>query len=514
MSNVDNHRGVMEILGRPSHRPAFIHPANVEGISKLFPGLLPDWETIVLNHTRYRLNSAFLPRQNRTKLLRQYRSGTARGTHSYLATHQQTLRGRLGICLSCMETDLKVRGFPVWHRIHLTPSMLYCPTHEEPLMSYCRDCDISHRRAPKTWHPQEVCLCGGPLRRVGVVTKRNSVEAAIAISRMAEDVLMGRIDTSTLSENTGPVLRAKVRRIAEILERRDYQQVAREHLEGRLGNQLALALGFKALTFERATGHHRESAGPLRNPIQNIASVWALFGGWTDFFIEVKRRRTNPRRYDATATTPPKRIRPRRDSKHERWQRQFDLMNVAELSRYRRKCRSEISGAMRLNPSYKRSDIRYLADGQRLTFFATRYDARWLDKNLPSQAGKPSLPKVIERKRAQDEMKRKLVRERYAVALRENPERLISRAFLLSETGNESAYKLGTGTPELEAVLDQCVDTHDSWRERQIKLITDRARTVGKKSKWAERTNFEGCHPRQFSDRLRRAKAWIERNSE
>lgn len=514
MSNVDNYRGVLEILGRHKRRPAFVHPANVEGISKLFPGLLPDWETVVLNHTRYRLNSAFLPRQKRAKLLRQYRSGTAHGANSYLVTHQITLRGRLGICISCMESDRTVPGFPFWHRIHLMPSMLYCPTHGEPLMSYCQDCDISHRRAPKTWHPREVCLCGGPLRRVGVVTNRNSEEAAIAISRMAEDVLKGRIDTSALHENTGPVLGAKVSRIAETLARRDYRQLAREHLEGRLGNQLASALGFTSHTFERATGHHLKTYGPLTNPIQNVASVWALFGGWDDFLIEVKRRRANPGRYDATATTPQKRTRARRDFAYERLKRQFALMNVGELSRFRKSCRSKILAAKQLSLSFKRSEIPKLPDGSRLAFFATNYDARWLDKNLPSLPGGVSPSKQIERKRLRDEVKRKLVLERCAVTLRDNPERFISRAFLLSETGSESGYTLGTGTPELESTLDQCADTHDSWSKRQIKMLAARARMVGKESKWTERKTYEVSSPTQVTKQLNRAKAWIERNSE
>jgi len=228
----------------------------------------------------------------------------------------------------------------------------------------------------------------------------------------------------------------------------------------------------------------------------------------------VKARRANPERYDAHTNTPPKRIRPQSDYKYERWQRQFEQMSAVDLSRYRKDCRSAILAAKRLDVSYTRSDIRYLLDGQKLSFFATHYDRKWLDRYLPSQHGRPGSPKAIERKRTLDEKKRNLVLQRYANTVRDNPERFISRAFLLSETGNESAYKRGTGTPELESTLDQCVDTFDSWSGRQIELVTSMARTVGKQSKWAVRKTFEGLSQRNFSTKLSRAKAWIERNSE
>ncbi|MGT2458976.1 hypothetical protein ACU4GI_39975 [Cupriavidus basilensis] len=343
---------------------------------------------------------------------------------------------------------------------------------------------------------------------------RDSIQAAIAIAKMAEDVMVGRIDTSALADNTGPVLGAKVRFIAQKLDRRDYRQVARGRLESRLGTEFTSAIGFKTLTFERATGHHLTSEGPLRSPIQNIASVWSLFGGWPNFLSEVEARKANPERYDANTWTPPKRIRARPDNKYERWRRQFEQLDAVELKRYRKDCRAAILAAKALNAGFMRGDIRYLPDGQKLTFFATHYDQQWLDRHLPNQQGRPTLLKVIERKHIQDVKKRNDVLQRYEDTIRDNPERFISRAFLLSETGNESAYKRGTGTPELESTLDQCVDTFDSWSKRQIELVTSMARTVGKKSKWAARTTFEGLSERNFSTKLSRAKAWIERNSD
>lgn len=501
----------MALLDRTNYRPAFVHPANVKAIAELFPTLVPDWKSVVMNHTRYRLNSAFLSAPNKRKLLTQYRSGTAHGATSHVVTNQLVLRGRLGICLSCIASDFEVHGFAIWHRIHLMPSILYCPTHEEPLMNFCPRCDISHRRAPKTWHPGEKCLCGGPLRSIAAIRNRKSIEAAVAIAQMAEDVLEGRIDTSALADNTGPVLRAQVRRIAQMLDSRNYCQVARERLELRLGTELTSALGFTALTFKRATGH-TTTAGPLRNPIQNIASIWSLFGGWSDFLSEVIARKANPERYDASTRKPPKRVRVLPDNKFERWRRHFKKMDVIELKHFRETCRSTILAAKTLNPGFMRSEIRNVPDGQKLTFFATHYDQRWLDRNLPSQARKQSLPKVIDRKHRQDMKRRELVRQRYADTIRDNPERRITRAFLLSETGNESAYKRGTGTPELESALDQCVDTYDSWIERRIQFVTLLARQVDEESKWAARETFEGLSKDRLSRRLSEAKAWIDEN--
>jgi len=496
----------MALLDRKRRRPAFVHPSSIEAIAGLFPNL-PNWKTLVMNHTRYRLNSAFLSPPDKKRLLRQYRSGTEHGAKNLI----KMPRGRLGICLSCIALDFEVNKFAIWHRIHLMPSIFYCPKHAEPLMSFCRHCDISHRRAPNTWFPRERCSKGGPLWPTGTIQNRDSVEAAVAIARMADDVLKGRINTLSLAENTGPVLRAKIRCIAQKLDRRDYCQLAREHLESRLGTELSSSLGFKALTFERATGH-TATEKPVRNPIQNIASIWSLFGGWPDFLSEVKSRKVDPERYDASTRIPPKRIRARPDNKYERWHSQFKQFDAIELKRYREDCRSTILAARALNPQFIRSEICNFPNGQKLAFFVTYYDQRWLDHNFPSQQRRTASPKMITRKHSQDIEKRRLVSQRYEDTIRINPERFITRAFLLSETGNESAYKRGTGTSELESTLDRCADTSDTWRKRQIEFVMSLAREVDAESKWATSKTFEGLSKDTLYRRLRKAKAWIEKN--
>jgi hypothetical protein len=511
LSDANNHNGVMALLNKDGHRPAFVHPSNVEGIAELFPGSLPDWENLVMNHTRYRLNSAFLPESKKKGLLKQYRFGGEPGAVGYVGKHQIALRGRLGICLSCIASDYTEHGFAIWHRVHLMPSILYCPTHEEPLMNPCRRRDVSHRRGRKTWHPREQCPGGGALQPIGVVTNHDSLEAAVAIAKMAEDILKGCIDTSAFADNTGPVLRAKVRRVAQALDRRDYHHVAREHLEFRLGTELTPLLGFATHTFVRATGHPT-SEGPLSNPVQNIAAIWSLFGGWHNFLDEVNARKVNPKRYDLESQTPPKRVRLNPDNKFERWRRQFEQFGAIEMKRYRQHCRSAILAEKALLPTFTRNRIRDLPDGQKLAFFATHYDQQWLDKNLPAQTGKPALPSVVAREQRREARKRELVLRRYEDTIRHDPGRRITRAFLLSETGGESAYKRGMGTPELELLLDQCADDFETWSKRQIELVTSLARKVDEKSKWAASETYQGFSGNAFSDRLRRAKTWMEKN--
>ncbi|ORC47436.1 hypothetical protein B2G74_20090 [Burkholderia sp. A27] len=326
---------------------------------------------------------------------------------------------------------------------------------------------------------------------------------------MAEDVLTGRIDTSAFADNTAPVLMTKIRQIAGQLDRRDTRQVAREHLESRLGTELISALGFKARTFKRVAGHWVPE-GALRNPVQNIASIWGLFGGWEEFLIEVKARKTDPNRYDTSAAIQPKRVRPAGDNKYERWHRKIKHLDGIELMRYREHCRSVVLAAKKVNPDFRRSEIRNLPDGQEITFFATHYDQQWLDRNLPSQRGRSDLAKVIERKHALDLKKKGLVLQRYEDTIRDNPERVITRAFLLSETGNESRYKRGQGTPELESTLDRCADTYDSWRKRQIETVMSMARKVDKKSKWGVQETYEALSRKAFSERINRAKTWIK----
>jgi len=510
LSDVNNHRGVMALLDKVEHRPAFVHPSNVEGMAALFPGSLPDWERLVMNHTRYRLNSAFLPDSKRQRLLEQYRFGNQPAAVGYVGKRQK-VRGRLQICRSCMASDFSAHGHAIWRRVHLMPSILFCPTHEEPLMTISPNRDVSHRRGSTTWHPQEQSPRGEDLRPIGSVTNHDSVEAAVAIVKMAQDVLDGRIDTSALADNTGPVLRLRVRRIAQALDRRDYHQVAQEHLEFRLGTELPPLLGFATYTFIRVTGH-TTSDGPLSNPVQNIAAIWSLFGGWHDFLNEVNARKANPEHYDVSAHTPPKRVRLKPNNRIERWERELEELDAIELGRYREHCRSAILAAKAVTPSFTRNKIRSLLGGQKLAFFATHYDQHWLDENLPKQTGKPALPMLIARKQREETRKRELVRQRYEDTIRHYPERRITRAFLLSETGGESAYKRGMGSSELESTLDQCADDFNTWSKRQIGLVTSLAREVDEKSKWASSDTYKGLSERAFSDHLYRAKAWIEKN--
>ncbi|RKE25182.1 TniQ protein [Paraburkholderia sp. BL23I1N1] len=513
LSDVNNHRGVMAVMDKVHHRPAFVHPSNIEGIASLFPGSLPGWESLVMNHTRYRLNSAFLPESKSQALLEQYRLGTLPGSISHVPKHKAVLRGRLQICRSCMESDFATHGHAIWHRLHLMPSIRYCPKHKEALMTFAPGRDVSHRRSPPTWHPRHQCPRGDELRALGRMTNHDSVEAAVAIAQMAQEVLEGHIDTSALAENTGPILRRKIRHIAHTSDRRDYHQVAQENLEWRLGAELTPLLGFAGHTFVRVTGHEA-SDGPLINPVQNIAAIWSLFGGWHDFLNEVNAREVSPKEYDAQARIPPKYVRRTPDKKIERWRRNFEQLDAVEMEHYREQCRSAILAGKTLTPTFTRNSIIDLPDGQKLAFFAFHYDRNWFDENLPSQSRKSALPKVVARKQTLEAKKMELVRQRYEDTIRHDPRRRISRAFLLSETGSESAYKRGTGTPELESLLDQCADKYETWRDRQIELHTSLAKKVDKDSKWATRKTYEGRSKNAFSKRICRAREWIEKNKD
>ncbi|MEX3984060.1 TniQ family protein [Paraburkholderia sp. EG287A] len=508
LTDVNNHRGLMVVMDKVAHRPAFVHPSNIEGLARLFPASLPDWESLVMNHTRYRLNSAFISESKRRALLKQYRFGTEPGAVSHVAKHNIALRGRLQLCRSCMEADRVEHGFVVWHRLHLTPSILYCPKHKEPLVTLPPTSDIGHRRWPATWHPRQQCPRGEELQALGNLTNDDSVKAAIAIAEMAQDVLDGHVDTAALAKNTGPVLRRKIRHIAQTLDRRDYHQLAHEYLNYRLGAELPPLLGFEAHTFIRVTGHPT-AEGPLTNPVQNIAGIWSLFDGWQAFLNEVKSREVAPKRYDAMGFAPPKRVRKTPDNKIERWKRSFEQFSAAEMKRFRTYCRSTILSEKARNSHFTRSAIRNLADGQKLTFFATHFDQRWLDKHLPKQRGK-----FVPSKAMLDVTKRQAVQKRYEETIRNEPGRYLTRAYLLSETSGESIYKSGMGSPELEALLDQLVDEFDTWSERQVNFVTSLAKKIDKSSRWATREAYESRSRNAFSKRISEARQWIKKSKD
>ncbi|CAM2139693.1 protein of unknown function [Pararobbsia alpina] len=57
LSNVSGHSGLMTLLQRDGHRPAFVHSTNVAVTKELFHALLPSLNDVVMKHTRYLLNS-------------------------------------------------------------------------------------------------------------------------------------------------------------------------------------------------------------------------------------------------------------------------------------------------------------------------------------------------------------------------------------------------------------------------------------------------------------------------
>ncbi|MFM0132749.1 hypothetical protein [Paraburkholderia sediminicola] len=273
-------------------------------------------------------------------------------------------------------------------------------------------------------------------------------------------------------------------------------------------------LGFTETAVRRATGI--ESAdGPLGNPIQNVAAIWSLFEGWPAFLDEVNARLEDPERYDERARPAPARLRNRgHDDKFERWMRRFEQMDSDELERFRTEGRSTILGAIASNPQFLRSHLPMLANGHKLYFFAMRFDTKWFDRALPSCGS--TFPSSISRTRklVRDLKSSALVLRRQKRTLRENPERFITRTFLLSETGSESLYVRGTGAPDLEMMLDQCEDTFESWSRRQIAIITARVQEIDAQSKWAIPETFEGLCPRYVRRRFIQARTWIEENSD
>lgn len=512
LSSLDSYGGIATLLGSGTERAPFVHPPRIEAISALFPNVLPDWEQLVRRHTRYPLNSAFLTPEKRARLLQQHRYGGVRSAPHLTSVGAQVGRGRLGICLSCYESDLQQHGFAFWHRSHLTVSMFYCPTHAEPLITFCEQCDMSHRRSRKTWFPRSSCLCNRPMRRIAILRSRASTDAAIAIAKMADDVLKERIKTSEFAANTGAVLRAAIHRNAS--RRRDYRRLAREYVESRLGTELYSILGFAQTTILRATGI-KTVDGPLQHPIQNIAAIWSLFDGWPAFLDEVNTRQADPKSYDESARPLPARIRVRGpDDSFERWTRQFEKMDPDEMERFREHCRSTILAAIASNPQFLRRHIAQLPNGKKLHFFAIRFDLQWFDRALPSQGSTSPSPIRRVRRQIRDLHVSALVLRRQKRTLRENPELFISRSFLLSETGSESSYVRGTRSPDLEMMLDQCADTFESWSRRQIQMVSTRAQEIDEQSKWASPETFEGLRPRYVRRRLIQARTWIEENSD
>ncbi|WP_423382580.1 hypothetical protein [Burkholderia sp. LMG 32019] len=334
--------------------------------------------------------------------------------------------------------------------------------------------------------------------------------AAIAISRMADDVLQGRIDTSIFAENTAPVVRAHLQRDLDA-RLSDYSRRANEYLEFRLGPELCSVLGFSAYTFKRAIGM-KTCDGPLTNPIQNIATIWSAFDGWPTFLREVQSRQENNAEYDASARPVPVRIRTNaRRGRRAKSLIQISNLSAVELESYRKRNREEILAVISAQPGLSRTGLWKYPKGEKLHFFATNFDVQWLDKVLPSRLRGFQSPMDRQRMQTVSREAAALVQCRYEQSIRRNPERFITRSFLLSGTANESTYRSCRKQPELESMLVQCVDTFETWSLRQISNVSSLARKIAPESKWAARETFEGLNRKRLSQRLYRARTWLKK---
>jgi hypothetical protein len=513
LSSADSYRG-LTVFQEKLNRTAFVHPSRLEQTSRLFTGVPRRWERIVMQFTRYRLNSSFLSDEGKGALLEHHRTGLRASAHGLLGMNRWASRARLAICLGCFKEDLAMYGFPIWHRLHLMPSILYCPQHEEPLRTFCRTCDKGHRRGTETWVPTGQCLCGKPLLKIANLRTKVSIRAAIAIAKMSDEVLKGKVDTTGFTEHVAPVLRAALWRHKNewCIE---HGKLATTHIQEALGQELCAVLAIGQVTLRRMSGRY-PSFGPLRNPIQNIAAIWSYFGDFEAFVREVNNRRLCPQSYDETARPSPKRIRPgHTQNRRAKRAALFEQASPDEKARLRDENRASILELFASHPEMKRSGIGKQPGGKAYYEFALKHDAAWLDRVSARRWSTANSLKNQRLAREQDDKLAQLVWHRYLRTVRSNPVTFISRAFLLDNTVMEAASRnKRRPSPKLDALVERCVDDVEKWTERQVKNITRAVSRIDKNCRWADAKNFEAPNRRGVCRRLNEARKWLRDHCE
>ncbi len=109
------------------------------GLDKLVQNLSPlssiTVESLIHQHTLYPFYAPFLPpkraRQIETSMKANYGGNihTRTGIMASAITTPQYFR----FCPDCLQHDLNKYGETYWHRLHQTPGVLFCPTHNIPL---------------------------------------------------------------------------------------------------------------------------------------------------------------------------------------------------------------------------------------------------------------------------------------------------------------------------------------------------------------------------------------------
>lgn len=498
-------------LAESTKRPGWAFPSGLGLLIEEFRAALPNIEGVIDNHTRFPLYAPFLSPSD-SKVLREHHEGRAmKGIAAHVGMVSGASRSRMAICPECVESDVKQNGYAIWRRLSLMSGILACPIHKRPLLTFCGACEAGHRRMRTNWRPTVRCACGGSLATVARLDEK-AQEMAIGVASMADQILR---KTASVNLSSAAITTALAHhfRTCGVPGRRPHEQLE-EVLHQSIGPNGVSILGIGTSTMKRLIGS-LSSDGPIRNPIQNLAAIYAVFGGFDAFSATLlacqEQARCTTADVEVENISFDKRRKSRRlkGDKYAAWVAGLQPAQKIDLKTEARKWLLE---RMHERPAVQRSDLWRLPGSHSALRYLMNIDTIWYDSMLPPKDR--GLNRVAKELLLIQEIARlsAYIQQRYELSIRERPTHRVTKTYLLTNAPCESASNLVLQSEEIRMLLDAYVETSGKRRKRVTNMVCDEVRKIFPNHPFGAEKTYINLNNRGFARRFYRVREWLTQN--
>lgn len=491
-------------------RPGWAFPSGLASLVTELGEGLPDIDGVVEGHTRYPLHAPFLAPAEQRILRGHYQGQAEMGIAARVGMASWTLRSRLAVCGDCIQTDSRENGYSIWRRLHLMPGVLACPIHKRPLLTFCFSCESGHRRMRTNWRPGSRCMCGDSLRPVEQLDTKE-LEVSIGMADMADQILRNSPVTciSALSitaafahhfGGSGPNAQLRLK----------------ESLTQGLGLNAMARLAIGSQTIARFLGNSC-SAGFIRNPLQNLAAVYAVCGGAVGFAELLNQATQSGSAARNEVEVIDVKLLERRKSRALTGQRYLDWVEaLSPNDRFRLKTKSRrwLLNLLAQEPSISRSALALKPGNYSALRYLRNVDNVWFDDLVPVERSR--------RQRVADELSRLRevelllthIRRRYELALTLRPWERITKTFLLTGVACESSLSLAIASNEIQAVLSMCAESPAVARRRRTEMICAAVQRRSPGHPLGDKESYDRLTDRDCVRRIFKGRKWVSQNQD
>jgi hypothetical protein len=491
-----------------TERPGWAFPSGLTSLVAELSAGLPDIDVVMNSHTRFPLHAAFLKPADQEALREHYRGCPRKGIAAHVGMINRGLRSRMAVCLDCVQIDSKENGYAIWRRLHLMPGILACPLHERPLLTFCDSCESGHRRARTNWRPGMRCVCGDSLKPVERL-ERKELEVAIGIAKMADQILRG-------AKNTEVSATAVTAALSHHFGGRGQDARVRltEALDQSLGLRSVSLLGIGTRTIERLLGYS-DACGAVRNPIQNLTAIYAVFGGLEGFAAMSELAKQPAKDVPVGVEGIDIRILKRKKCRRLKGQKYLEwvaALSEGERSSLKFSSRKWLLNRMQEHPGIGRSELWRQPGNYSALRYLRHFDSVWFDDLLPlAQRWQQRVTKELTHLGEVERLKEH-IKQRYELSLSVRPWQRITKTFLLTGAASESSSNLAMESEEIMAILGSYVETPAMRLKRLTKMVCGDVRHRFPGHQFGEEMTYSGLTDRGCARRILQAKKWLLQN--